>query len=176
MANILKTNPVGLDDLINDFQVFIYDKLGLPNWESYPRVYLNPNARGRLPEKYETNGEYKEVLYSDKFNMTSFFLADEKRDIIEGSDIMEVDVALIVQADLIKLFPAITHRADEELNNMFYNQSNQYFGNRAFRLKGIENGVDNVYKEFDRSRLKLEDMSNQYLVRFNYRVRYTPQC
>ena len=176
MALIQKINPLGLDSEIDDFQTFIYPAVGFVDWECYPRIYQNPNSRKMLPEYYKGNGEYIEVLYDDKYKVTSFFLANEKRKLLEGGDIVEMIVSLIVQADIEKLFPAITHRADEELNNLFLNQSSQYVGNRNFKLIDIENGVENVYREFDTSRLKLEDMSNQYIVRFNYRVRFTPEC
>lgn len=175
MALNQKILPVGIDRAIDEFQSFIYSGVGFANWECYPRIYMNPTAKGRFPEYYVSNGEYKEVLYDDKFKVTSFFLVSESRP-INDDGIVEVEVALIVQADLKKLFPLIPHRADEELNILFHNQSNDYVNNRDFRLISVENGIKKVYAEFDQSLSKFDDMSNQYLARFNYRVRYVPEC
>jgi hypothetical protein len=176
MALIQKLNPQGIDIPIDEFQGYLFGSLGFADYESYPRVYLNPNERGRLAEYYDGNKEYKEVLYSDKHEITSYFLVDETRDLIEDGEIVETTVSLIVQANVLNLFPLVAHRADEELNNLIHSYSVAYYNNRVFRLTSIENGVENVYREIDTSRLKTEDMSEQYIVRFNYRVRYYPTC
>ena len=177
MSLVQKTDPIGLDVLIDNFQSFLFTALSpvFTAWESYPRVYINPRNDKRIPEYAKDKNDYKEVFYDDNFSITSFFVANETREINDG-EIAEVDVALILQADIAKLFPLITHRADEELNNQVYAQSLNYVNSRQFKLISIENGVENVYREFDTSNVKLDDMSNQYVVRFNYRALYDPDC
>ncbi len=174
MALIRKTNPVALDKQIDFFQTDMFTELGFADWESLHRVYLNPMGRGRIPEAFEADGEYREVFYNDNFNATSFFLASETRTVDDG--LTETEVAWIFAVDLVKLYPLITtHRADEEFNSAVQNASKN-LGWDDFELIGVENGIDNVYREFIKDQITFDDMSNQYVVRFNYTVKYTPKC
>ena len=175
MALILKTNPRGIDFAIDKFQSHLDDELTFANWDSYHRVYLNPSDSGLVPERYKENGEYGEVFYDDTFDMTTwFFVSDERPAAIDG--IIETTVSLIVQADLNKLFPAINHRADEELNNAFVLAGQSFIGIEDFKLESIFTTLDKVYQEFDRKAVTFTDMSNRYVTRFNYKARYTPNC
>ncbi len=175
MALIQKTSPTGIDTPIDDFQVYLYGALAFMDWDCYHRVYFNPGVNGLVAERYESNGEYDETFYNDDFALTSFFLVAPNRTINEDG-IEEADVSLIMQADLPVLYPSVTHRADEELNQAVRLASRSFWGTEDFTLEGIETTINNVYREFDKSKLRLDDMSNQYVVRFNYKVRYTPKC
>lgn len=180
MALVLKTAPVDIDIVINAHQNYLFgkvltdDMVNSTDWESYPRVYQNPWKKGKTPELYLGNGEYREVFYDDRYKMTSFYIVSNNRPIVNG--IVETEVSLIVQADIEKLFTSVSHRADEELNNLFGVASEDYFSADQFRLDGIVTGVENVYREFITDDVKLDDMSNQYVVRFDYTVRYEPSC
>jgi hypothetical protein len=180
MAIVQKTSPVDVDLIIDYHQSYLFNNLsvsGLTNstdWESMPRVYKNPWKRGKMPELYLGDGEYREVFYDDRFKMSSFYIVGDTRTLDEG--LVQVDVSLIVQADIAKIYPTILHRADEELNNRFVSLSENYGGADSFELTGIVNGVENVYSEFLTDNVGLDDMSNQYVVRFNYSAQYIPRC
>jgi hypothetical protein len=175
MALIQKPSPVALDKQIDYFQSDMFTALGFSDWESLHRVYLNPKGSGRVPEAFETEGEYREVFYNDNFAVTSFFLAAETRTVLDG--LTEVEVAWIFAVNLEELYPLITtHRADEEFNNAVQLASEQYSGGDTFEIIRVENGIENVYREFIKDQITFDDMSNQYVVRFNYTVRYDQDC
>jgi hypothetical protein len=172
---IRKTAPVGVDKLIDQLQVQLNTDIVLSNWESYPRAYKNPNRfneNGFIPESYTSNGDYVEVFYDDHFNLSSFWVVGERRTIKDG--MITVDLSLIVQANLFKCLPSINHRADEELTNMFVNSLLGSFDN--VKLVGVENGVDNVYREFIKNLVKFDDMGDHYIVRFNLNATLEAEC
>lgn len=175
MAEVRKINPVGLDKKIDRFQHYLYTKLGWVEYESFPRVYLNPRHRGTIAETYTGNGEYEDVLFTDKFNATSFFLKDD-REVINDEGLIEVDVSLIVQAHLVSLYAGILHRPDEELKNDIVFHSNNYSGYEEFRLKEVLTRAQNVYREVDADLIQADDMSYNHFVRFVYSVKYTESC
>lgn len=176
MALIQKINPVALDKEIDCFQVYLFNKLGFTDWESYHRAYTNPKGRGNIPEVFDVDGEYREVFYNDNFSLTSFFLASPVRT-PNDTGVTEVTVSIIFSANLVDLYPTITgHRADEELKNSIQFASEIYSGADTFTFIGIEETIDNVYREFIKDNIEFEDMSDQHCVRFNYRVKYTPDC
>lgn len=179
MAINQKISPVGIDKPIDSFQSYLFSNISIAgmvnadNWESYPRIYLNPAVNGRKPEYYILDKEYKSVLYDDNFLLTSYFVVGEDRPLDDG--IYTVDVSLILQADIQSLFPSITHRADEELIRVFQLASKHY-DRDTFYITGVETGIENVYREFDTTQITFDDMSEQFVVRFNYEVTYEPKC
>lgn len=176
MALIQKTNPVAVDKAIDAFQVYLWNKLNgtFADWESYHRVYLNPKNRTSIPEAYIGDGDYKEVLFTDKHELSSFFLVDDEVDFDDG--VATVDVSLILQANIEEIYPGIAHRADEELRNDVHFWSEKYPGYERFRLKRIVTGVRNVYREVDFDSVKLDDMSAHHVVRFVYEAKYRANC
>lgn len=173
MALIQKTNPVGLDREIDDFQVYAYAKLGFSDWACYPRVYAVPNRdqKGLIPAHFDSGIDYTEVFSDDRVNVSSFFFrsSDVKR-VDKG---YQCDVAWIFQCDLPALFPLIQHRADEELASLVCQASNDYAMESRFEYQSTEYGINNVYREFDKTQVKLDDLSDRHVVRFNYKVYYT---
>jgi len=175
MALIQKTNPVGVDVQIDEFQVYLYDALGISDWEMYPRAYFNTKGNSLTPEHYEGSEEYDNVMYDDTHDMSSFFITDTTRD-IAFDGLATTQVSLIVQADLPALYPLITHRADEELTNAIHQSSNRYIPKAWFKLERVLYTIDEVYREFDKSQIRLTDISNRYVARFEYNVRYAANC
>jgi hypothetical protein len=176
MALIQKTNPVGLDREIDDFQVYAYAKLGFSDWVSYPRVYsvLNRNERGLIPAHFDSGIDYTETFSDDRVNISSFFLRSS--DVKRVDNGYKCDVSWIMQCDLPSLFPLIPHRADEELAALVCQASNDYAKDTVFQHQSTEYGINNVYREFDKTQVKLDDMSNRHVVRFNYTVLYRLKC
>jgi len=173
MALIQKISPVGLDKAIDLFQSYIYTKLGYSDWECYPRGYKNPKKNGLIPEFYE-GGDYDELLFDDKHSITSFFISNDRKTLDNGLN--STEVSLIVQANLEELFPTIPHRADEELHNDIMFASNKYGYYDHFKLVEVLTGIDNVYREFIKDDVKLDDMNQNHVVRFVYEVKYMNDC
>lgn len=180
MALIRKINPVALDREIDFFQAYLWPKLGFDvvdgtTWESLHRIYLNAMDGRLIPEAYETDGEYSEVFYNDNFSVTSYFIVPERRT-VTAEGITEADVSLVFTVDLKQLYPNITHRADEEFNNAVQFAAEKYSDYDSFKFSGLETTIDLVFREFIKDKIEFDDMSNQYVVRFNFKVLYTPEC
>ncbi len=172
---IQKTNPVGLDEQINGFQSYLWDKLGFSDWQMFPRVYMNQDVSlGLIPEYYDSDKDYYEVFYDDRFSVTSFFFRYSQIEVVNGY--YECNVGLIFQADLIELFPSIMHRADEEFNDMIIKAWETRPLIYDFNLLSVQFGIDQVYSEFKKDQIKYDDMSNQHVSRYNFRVRYEIAC
>ena len=181
MAKQQRISPQGVDKPIIAFQDYLYSRLkiggvALTSWESYDRVYKTPSKGGLIPELFtgDQDVDYEEVFYNDTFEMTSYFVASDDVDSSEGDAIQ--DVSLIVQANIKALYSAIAHRADEELRVLFMSLSENYPMGDTFTFNGVEMGIDNVYREFEKEQIKWDDMSRQHVFRLNFTVRYTPEC
>jgi hypothetical protein len=147
-------------------------KFGWRDYSSYPRAYRNRKDQDTIPEVYTEKGEYKDVLFDDKQAATSFFLSDDKRTYDYGKSLFMQGISIIFQANLKKLFPAIIHRADEEMiDNVF----------KAIKRRGADinlveviTGINNVYESLKISSDKkyFDDMSFFCIARFNFKIPY----
>jgi len=173
---VQKTNPIGVDKVIDSMQLHLESQLAFANWENNHRAYINPKISGQdgfIAEVYVSNGEYRECFYNDYFNATSFFITSDSANVESGNRISQV-VSWILQCDLKKLAPSIIHRADEEIRNKVFNAFKSMIG--MYEIDSIETGIDNVYREFERSKLKNNNMSNLYVLRVNVQVKYDSTC
>lgn len=176
MALITKENPVGADYNINQLQFKIYNELDWTKYESYHRAYKNVKDSNVLPEVYIGGGDYKEVLFDDTFNVTSFFLLGDTR-ARDSSFKYTTTASIIFQADLSRLFPEIRHRADEELKLCVLQvlEKNLY----GFTLTDVISGVNNVYSDLGinspelNQKVNLTDMSNFHVVKFDMDLAFT---
>lgn len=177
MALIQRTNPEGIDIVIGKLQNDLFLELtnthGWTNYESYDRAYRNKKGEDTLPEVYTKKGDYEEVLFNDKFTVTSFFLADEKRTLTAKESKFEQGASFIVQANLKKLFPAMVHRGDEEMIDDVIKSIKRRFWDE--RLADVITGVDNVYTTLKIGNKKKywDDISYYAIARFNFRLLYT---
>lgn len=172
MALVLKTSPVGIDIVIQALQTYLYNNLTTwTNYQSYGRAYLNESERGIVAEVYDSKGEYKDCLFDDKFNVTSFFMVDQSIDYVEKGT---ANVSLIVQANLKKLYPSILHRADEELHNDVITHLRRRID--SGEMKGIETGLSNVYDKLKIDNIKYTDISDFHCVKFDFVMNYEYNC
>lgn len=178
MAINRKINPVGIDVSIDEIQLLLYNELllkGWTNYESYHRVYKNESEKGVIPEVYKSDGNYEEVYFNDNFNATSFFITDDeysqKKDASYTSN-----VKVIFQVKLNKLYPNITHRADEEMHRdvaRIIEQSFQVVGKDTV----ITTGMKKIYKDEGLiSTTAYEDMSYYHVVKFDFTIRFEYEC
>jgi hypothetical protein len=173
MALVQKSNPINEDYAIAVIQTHLYSNLlalGVTNYESYERVYVINGS----PEIYIGANNYKEVFYDNRFYLTSFFvLGNNKRKV--DDDVFEVDLSIVFQADLNKLYPNITHRADAELHRDINNALEGIPSD--FEIVEIVTGIDNVYSGFTfKNEQFLDDVSQSHIVRFNLIMQYIQLC
>lgn len=175
MALITKIAPVGIDFVVDVFQRALFAKLSLvwSDYESYPRSYKNPSGNNVIPEHYLGENEYKEVLWDDKFKVSSFFLSGDERTVDDFR--FTQTLSIIFQADIDKLYPAVTHRADEEMHADIIAAFEQI--EQQENITSLVNGINNVYGSLSlNGRLKdlveQDDMSNLHFVKVDFTVLY----
>lgn len=175
MALIQRTSPVALDKDIARFQSYMYTKLGFADWDSRDRANGVTYKNGIIPEHFIVDGEYSgDLFHNDDVVVNSFFYASPIRT-TEGAYTV-VDVAWIFSLNLKELFPTITHYSDEEFSNKVLFEAMRYSGYDMFKFDGMVAEVDNVYREFIRENITFTDMSEKHVRRFNFRVKYSPDC
>lgn len=180
MALLQKVDPAGLDIFIDLMQVSMFNFLTNANgpawtdYESHHRAYKNPSKDKTIPEVYTSDGEYKEVLFNDEFNVTSFFLSDDSR--IQDKELVTQNISMIFQAKLSEIYPNITHRADEEMNFDILNAAKAFPQLNESSIK-MTTGIKNVYKELNlQSMVDFDDMSNFHVVKIDMEARYYAGC
>lgn len=167
-----KTNPIGVDAVIDEFQTKLSTLFNGVDWVIYPRIYPNPkkiSLRSKVPEFFE-DSEYLETFMDDRHVLTSFFLVSSERPYSNG--IFTTNLSLVCQvSDLDSIFPSIPHRADEEFNRTIINKLRN-----MYEYLGMTTEIQNVYREFDKEEVRIDDMNRFYVVRFNFNVDYYYNC
>lgn len=167
MSTVLKTNPVGIDTIVNKIQPILFTELttnfGWSDYEVYHRIYLNPKDGQVLPERYTDEGNYEEVLFDDTFNATSFFVMGGEA-IRQDNNRFLQKMSIVFQMQLDKLYTSISHRADEEAKQDIILALIQVRIKVPFDVTRIIMGVDEVYRDLSLSgeykkRVKLDDLS-----------------
>jgi len=169
----LKINPIDADRVVDYFQQYFWGALVdfQPDWESYHRVYVNPKENNKYIPEFFLDNEYKECLISDKSVLSTFFTIDETRN--QSTGVFTAAMSLYIQcSDLSALFPTITHRADEELENKFMLVYNGMVKKGAKLLKTVR-GINNVYSSFERENVEYEDMNEYCVIRIDFEVQYS---
>lgn len=182
--------PQTMDAAIEKLQAWLNNNL-LPIWGLidplqpaladlfvfYPRVYRTIDAKGGYTAMmYQGAGkDYKEVYTDDALFGQSWFGTGNKIDRAEGGT--SVDVHLIVFANLVKLYPNLIHRADNEIHDDFCKiLEAPLFG---FTLQSIETGLANVLREYPGSRrdqrLTGADMGDWHAFRMNLTLIFSPE-
>lgn len=175
---IQRTNPVGIDKEITKLQDRFYDLVSWSDYWSHDRVYLNLRDNKLVPELYEgdsttLNRDYREIYFSDTRTIESYFVVSENRTQVD-LDLFSVDVGMIFQSDLIKLFPAITHRADEELHSEAVIAMTEAL--ISGEITGLVTGIPNVYQGLDQSQIQTTDIHPCHVFRINFNMVYNYDC
>lgn len=169
---ILRSNPKGMDALIQRFQTKLHEKL-LTYWgidedqyRCYGRCYRNKTADGYIAENYEGDGEYKEVYWDDSLSAISFFgIASEIEQVIAA----KTTVHLVFFVNLAKLKPGIAHRADGEVRTDVIDAIGM--GMYGLTVQSVQLYLENVLKEYPGTRrdnyLKYVDMHPVHCFRIN---------
>lgn len=184
MAIVSKIRRDGVDVVIESLQQRWYAQM-IGFWEAgatyqmYPRANKNYKEDQLLPDVSLDNKDYTEVLMSDKFSVTSFFLNNDERTFTEETKQINHSISIIFQADLVALYDD-AERMDEVFNNHMLRvirKENPYiFGNIV-----ITEGVDNVYRDLIitgdmKKSINVTDMSHMHVVKFTFDVIYKPNC
>ena len=175
MPLIQKISPVGIDRIIDSIQVVLFNKLG---WDSLPSVTYESNHRayktpgeingtsGLIPEVFDGIKEYKEVYFNDNVDASSFFLVDDTR---TGDKLYTINVSIIFQLKLDKIFPLITHRADEEAHKQVLDVLER---TTLVKINSLQTGIANVYSGLLVDQSKLDDMQPFHVFKVDMDIDY----
>jgi len=152
---IQKTNPVGIDVMIQKFQTEMHETL-METWgmdvndpqvnklyQCHCRCNRNKTKSGNIGEVLIGKKDYKEIYWDDKLTAISFFGQSGPEVHAIGET---VPVHLVFFVDVKKLKPGIIHRADEEVRKdvqLFAMQNNW-----GMKYISTELWIENVLKEY----------------------------
>lgn len=177
-TNHIKTNPVGLDFVIQEMQVGLFDFL-TTNWsgliQGFGRVYRNAeDIESPVPEWF--NGiDYTPVYYDDQWACNLFFMDDQTHETKDGF-LFEAKVKVALMMDLDKVLPNFAHRPDSEAQKAVVGWLNQNsIGNGE--ITAIAKGIDAVFLGWDKRGIKFNDMHpyHTFCVKMNVQY-YLDEC
>jgi hypothetical protein len=180
--NYTITNPQGLDIPIYQLQVLLYNSLKTvwdltdASFNSYPRCYKSKVGDSVIPTMYTGGKGYQDVFGDDKLAAQSFFyVSDRITDENERGCVVDVALIFFTNLDRLKTTLGIAHRGDEEVRQDVYKLCSA--GQYGFVIKGIQTGVDAVFKEFSgpmKDKMQAADEAKYHTFRFDFRLRYDP--
>lgn len=147
MANLTKTNPVGLDIPLDVIQRKVYelkDVWGI-QLDGYPRCQILLTKDGKKTiEAYLGNDEYSGSLIFAEENKF-FLLAGESVERVSGT-YYKTMVELYFILNLEEIYPDVLHRSDEEVRIDVLNVLETIPGISVYR---IEHNTDKVFARFN---------------------------
>lgn len=167
--NYRKTDPVGIDKVIDRIQSKIYDPL-LSKWGSldiYGRVYKKTDKNGSISlERYVGDGEYKKVLFSEGNKI--FFVQGNSPKINFRQGQNDLWVVCIIELS------ESTKRNDEEAHLDLTTQIGKVLGMES--LEGLEYGMTNLKKvveePFQNSNFNYTDIHPYHIFMLKTNVTY----
>lgn len=173
MPLIQKISPVGIDRIIDSIQVVLYNKLGWDTgtvYEANSRANKTPGKldgkEGLIPEVYDGKKQYREVYFNDTVDANSFFLVDDTR---TGDKLYTIIVSIIFQLKLDKIFPLITHRADEEAHKQVLDVLER---TTLVKINSLQTGIANVYSGLLVDQSKFDNMQPFHVFKVDIDVNY----
>ncbi len=177
MALIQKTNPVGIDRMIDRMQTLIYDELGWLEYDCFPRVYANEHFdRGLIPEHFEFPrdvdiDEYTDVFLNDNIYAQSIFLTEDMLEV--NNKQFKTKVHLIFHVNLNDLYPSIEHRADEEAHVQVIKAVDKI---PFVKIEKLVKGIRNVYSGMRISNILDSDLHPFHCFKLELELVYKYDC
>ena len=146
MANLTKTNPVGLDIVLDTIQRRVYELKDFWGVEldGYPRCQILLRDNKKTIEAYLGNDEYSGSLIFAEENKF-FLLAGESIDKVSGN-YYKTTVELYFILNLEEIYPDILHRSDEEVR---IDVLNALIEIPSISIYKVEHNTDKVFARFN---------------------------
>ncbi|WP_445453092.1 hypothetical protein [Flavobacterium sp. 25HG05S-40] len=175
MNNYNNYPAIGADAKILITQNVLSDKLGFDNVDFYGRVQkvLSKDLKSFTPEFYAEYPKRKEVYYDGKNapGGNVFFIVEDKETIKNNQ--VEANVKVVFMLNLDKLLSGKTYWPDAEIQETCYKLLKKI---GTITPTGIEKGIENVFKGFDISKIKLNGMQPYHTFSINGVLKYTFNC
>jgi len=157
MALVTKIDPTGVDVPIDNLQKYIWQKMSWSNFRytSYPRAYKTETNDGNTYEVFVNGKEYREVLYDDRVDVSTFFVADENLTKV-NNQVYKTTIRLIVQINLSACYPDIPHRADEEATMELLKVLDVNYW--KYKVLNVRKGIRNVFRDINVNGILFTDM------------------
>ena len=163
---IAKAKNVGIDAAILIAQRQL-DTLKYQGLKIYGRVYRN-HLKGEdyVAEVFSQNLEYREIFVDDsEAGIFGFHILDDEIELGVG----RANVLVIFTGNLLKLDPARSDRYDEELKI----ETVKLLDEIGLQPSVVRNGVDEVFDEFEKERLRFRDMQPFIVFAIETQIQYT---
>lgn len=163
----LREKPEGIDLKIDFIQKSLFNKLSWNNIDVFGRVYRNPSDKGYRPKAYINDREYRDVFTNDDKAATIFFIDNETHSFISGND-FETEIKAVFMVDLEKI-SGDSLRNDIDVQNKAILEMKKH---KFFTLTKIEKGIENIFKGFDTSNIRLTDMQPYHVFAIVGKLKY----
>ena len=154
------TSPIGIDKPIQKLQKHLLSKVSWlttgANPYNFGRVYRNETKDGIVPEVYDSNNEYINILPDDNVNGMCFFDVPNDIELVNRSANTSINIVFFI--NLEKSFPNVANRADENAINDIIQNCERY----GFELQSVIKGTK-VFDAFNYSRKYLDDMQPYFI-------------
>lgn len=150
-----KANPYGIDKKLKAIQTSLNSSL-VDHWAGTIEIYGKIDATKRddkiIPEVYVSGLEYKELFVNDSVTATIGFIVKD-RTVIKNLITSKVDVVFTVN-----LKKAYGNNLREDEKAMIHAKKCLEKSMLCGAITKINTGIDDVFKGFDRERVKHRDM------------------
>lgn len=166
----------GVDAKIFLIQEVLNAKLGFSNVDFYGRVQkvLSKDQKSFTPEVHTSLDKRKEVYYDGKNapGGNVFFIDSDKHTTKDGK-LFETEIKVVFMLNLENLFEGKTQRADSEVQDIC---CKLLLKSKLFEITDIEKGIENVFKGFNISGIKLNDLQPYHTFSINGKLKYLFNC
>lgn len=176
MSNYNTYPDFGIDTKIKLTQNILSDKLGFTSVDFYGRVQrsLNKDSKTFIPEYFYEYPKKREVYYDGKTAKGGnvFFINDvNSKELSGGMFQSQVKVVFMLNLDFI-FSQSKDYRADTEVQAACLKllKKTGFFTDNV----SISEGVEEVFKGFDVSKIKLHNMNPYHVFSINGNVNYSP--
>lgn len=168
------TNPVGIDRPIQVIQQMLIANLWTDfNCSFNHRIFRNERNGKIIPEVFiDSSNDYKEVKFDDRYDVLSWFDVSDRTSSIDGTQINQ-EVGIFFAVNIKKLYPAIAHRAVEEVHRDVLAQIRKR--PMICEVIGLSTGKA-AYGDLDTDGLVKYNMQPWHTFRYNCNIKYTFNC
>jgi len=171
--NNKKSNPVGIDVLIQKLQDKLYKEFGYLNdietndFDGYGRIYLNEKDGKIMPYHFISDKEYKLTTLDDSKDGIFFFIQEETEK--RKNNFLTSEVGIVFLLNIKKIKSSILHRADEEVKLQIIDVLKTFRGytwDEVIKGKEALRGIN----------LNLIDMQPFHFIKFKGTIKYYINC
>jgi hypothetical protein len=167
MSLFLKTNPVGIDKLINTKMIQLSKKLELFNIDIYGRLYeLDKKRPFAKIEANSLKNNYADIFNDDSRNICAFIVSNNET--ISGqNNLAKVQIDVVFTLNLDKILTS-KEREDEEIKLLAFHAVNSALWN----VVSVKKTIPEIFSNFDISDLKIADYHPYFNFSFQCEVFY----